>query len=452
MVPWAWSPSGCPLSWTLVRNAGPWHGTLLGTLPEVTYRPAPGYCGSDSFQFRVSDGGQESEPATVRLHVGDPNPAAHCQDVMTGVNTPVAFTLSGADACSDELTFRVKNPPAHGQITAFDPESGQVTYVPDNGYEGPDEFWFSAANCGFESAWQWVRIRVVPPPIVTAACGPDGILLRWVVPPWVGNLITDIQIKRKVAGVSYGVIATLPADARSYVDTAVSPGVTYCYVVVIRRQDSCTDAYYGVESSEVCASPCSLPPCDQPLISGWVFTDQGFVAGNQEGAFRTYTDPASVPASPWSLPASLTCTTSAPNALRLRMDFENDNNCPAQHGPPNNPYRQIATAEAVIALSCPTRLRINWCGLGERHQSLSYELMTMQVGEDLLADAHSPGDLGTQCEAGMGPTVPRSESPVPPQERVLPAGLHLLSIRTDTGDWQYHFGAYYEFELRLQPE
>jgi hypothetical protein len=134
------------------------------------------------------------------------------------------------------------------------------------------------------------------------------------------------------------------------------------------------------------------------------------------------------------------------------MDFENDDNCRDKHGPPNNPNQQIATAEAVIALGCPTRLRINWCGVGERHQPLNFELMTMHVGEDLLADAHSPGDLGSRCEAGMGPTVPRGGSPVPPQERGLPTGMYILRIRTDTTDQLFHFGAYYEFELRLQPE
>ena len=135
------------------------------------------------------------------------------------------------------------------------------------------------------------------------------------------------------------------------------------------------------------------------------------------------------------------------------MNFENDNNCENQgHGGPPNPHTQIATAEAVISLSCPTRLKVNWCGMGERHQP-GYELMTLHVNQALLADAESPGDLGTECLAGMGPTVPRSGSPEPPEEILLPAGLHILRIRTDTNDEQYHFGAYYEFELLfLQPE
>lgn len=134
LAPWAWSPSGCPLTWTLVPNAGPWHGTLLGTLPEVTYRPAPGYCGSDSFRFRASDGGQESEPATVNIYVGDAYPEAHCQDVMTGVNTPVAFTLSGTDACGETLDFGTPSATAQGGLlstpTREDATHVSITYTP----------------------------------------------------------------------------------------------------------------------------------------------------------------------------------------------------------------------------------------------------------------------------------------------------------------------------------
>jgi len=221
---------------------------------------------------------------------------------------------------------------------------------------------------------------------------------------------------------------------------------------VMRRQDPCAAAFSGVESQEICLSTCPLPPCGAPVISGWIFTDQGFIAGGQNGAFRAYNNPASVPASPWSFPGTAMCSTSTTGGLLLRMNFENDANCPAQHGPPFNPHTQVATAEAVIAVGCTTRLRVNWCGIGERHQPLHYELMTLHVNDELLADAHSPGDLGTECEAGMGPAVPRSGSPVPPQEKLLSPGLHLVRIRTDTGDPLFHFGAFYEFEFTLREQ
>lgn len=63
-------PEGDPLGYTVV--SGPRHGRLEGVAPWVTYFPAVGFAGTDSFAFRVSDGQADSAPATVTLVVGPP--------------------------------------------------------------------------------------------------------------------------------------------------------------------------------------------------------------------------------------------------------------------------------------------------------------------------------------------------------------------------------------------
>ena len=60
-------PDGNPLTYSITTP--PAHGTLSGTLPDVTYIPAHNFNGTDSFQFRVSDGQLSSAPATVTLQV-----------------------------------------------------------------------------------------------------------------------------------------------------------------------------------------------------------------------------------------------------------------------------------------------------------------------------------------------------------------------------------------------
>ena len=47
----------------------PAHGALGGTAPNLTYTPAPGYTGPDSFAFEASDGAMASEPALVSITV-----------------------------------------------------------------------------------------------------------------------------------------------------------------------------------------------------------------------------------------------------------------------------------------------------------------------------------------------------------------------------------------------
>jgi hypothetical protein len=50
----------------------PAHGTLSGTLPNVTYTPDAGYFGNDAFTFKVNDGMFDSAPATVSIKVVPP--------------------------------------------------------------------------------------------------------------------------------------------------------------------------------------------------------------------------------------------------------------------------------------------------------------------------------------------------------------------------------------------
>ena len=61
---------GNPLTFSVATQ--PAHGTLSGTAPNLTYTPAAGYSGADSFTFVANDGTVNSAPATVNITV---NPA-----------------------------------------------------------------------------------------------------------------------------------------------------------------------------------------------------------------------------------------------------------------------------------------------------------------------------------------------------------------------------------------
>jgi hypothetical protein len=60
-------PDGDALTYTVV--SAPSHGVVTGTAPNVTYTPAAGYSGPDSFTFKVNDGTVDSAPATVSMTV-----------------------------------------------------------------------------------------------------------------------------------------------------------------------------------------------------------------------------------------------------------------------------------------------------------------------------------------------------------------------------------------------
>jgi hypothetical protein len=67
---------GDKLTYSIV--AKPSHGTLTGTAPSLTYSPASGYTGADSFTFKVNDGKVDSAVATISITVSTstPPPAA----------------------------------------------------------------------------------------------------------------------------------------------------------------------------------------------------------------------------------------------------------------------------------------------------------------------------------------------------------------------------------------
>lgn len=130
---------GDPLSYSI--GTGPAHGSLSGTPPGVTYTPAAGYSGSDSFTFSVNDGTVTSAPAAVSITVTAVNnpPVADPQSVTTPEDTARAITLTGSDVDGDPLTFSIVTGPAHGSLSGTPPS---VTYTPASNYNGPDGFTF----------------------------------------------------------------------------------------------------------------------------------------------------------------------------------------------------------------------------------------------------------------------------------------------------------------------
>lgn len=66
-------PDNDALTYAIV--AGPQHGSITGSAPQLTYTPQAGFLGVDGFSYTVSDGQAVSDPAEVTITVtSDPNP------------------------------------------------------------------------------------------------------------------------------------------------------------------------------------------------------------------------------------------------------------------------------------------------------------------------------------------------------------------------------------------
>lgn len=154
----------------LYRNvaivAQPTHGSVALAGLTVTYTPAAGYYGPDSFTYEATGFGGSSGPATVDITVARP-----------GAAVAVAKTLTLGHGASGEVTleatgiftgFRIVASPANGTVSL----AGAVAaYTPKSGFGGQDAFEYVAEGPGGDSVPAKVSITVghAPPPPPPAA-------------------------------------------------------------------------------------------------------------------------------------------------------------------------------------------------------------------------------------------------------------------------------------------
>jgi Tfp pilus tip-associated adhesin PilY1 len=152
-------PDGDSLTFQI--DGDPAKGTLTGTLPEVTYTPAAGYEGSDSFTFTVSDGAFTSAPATVSIDVTPVNdaPVADPMTVTTPEDQATSLTLSGSDPEGDALSYDVVDTPNKGTLSGTAPN---LTYTPSANATGADTFTYRVSDGSATSATAMVSITITP--------------------------------------------------------------------------------------------------------------------------------------------------------------------------------------------------------------------------------------------------------------------------------------------------
>ena len=133
---------------------GPAHGTLIGSAPNLTYRPAANYNGDDSFTFKANDGSLDSNVATVSVTVTPVNdpPAASAGAVTTNEDTAASATLAATDIDGNALTYSIVANGGKGSAAITNAATGAFTYTPNLNANGPDTFTLSANDGTLNSA------------------------------------------------------------------------------------------------------------------------------------------------------------------------------------------------------------------------------------------------------------------------------------------------------------
>lgn len=120
---------GAATSLTLVT--APTHGNVVITGTAMTYQPAAGYAGADSFVYTASNASGTSSPATVSVTVSDPVITIAASGALTGaVGSPYSNTFTWTGGAQPFSGYQVTNLPAGVTITGTSANSVTVSGTP----------------------------------------------------------------------------------------------------------------------------------------------------------------------------------------------------------------------------------------------------------------------------------------------------------------------------------
>lgn len=191
----------------------PANGSLSGNAPNLVYTPNADFNGNDAFTFRVNDGEDDSNSASVSIVVAPVNDAPVAEDAAfaTEENIALQLELLAGDVDGDTLSYGVTSGPANGSLSGTAPS---LTYTPEVGFNGTDAFTFSA-NDGNSEAAATVTITVTPPA--------TGLVGYWPMNESAGTTTADASgngfVGTLVGGTTWATDAGLQFDgADDYVD------------------------------------------------------------------------------------------------------------------------------------------------------------------------------------------------------------------------------------------
>ncbi|MFD2165052.1 Ig-like domain-containing protein [Thalassotalea euphylliae] len=130
---------------TIVSVTAPSNGQVSLSGNVATYVPNNGFVGQDSFGYVVRDTLGDESTATVTVSVDNQLPVGEADSVATEQNVAVVITPldNDLDAVGDTLSVAGTTLASHGQIEL---SGNEITYTPDDGYVGVDEFSYTLVD------------------------------------------------------------------------------------------------------------------------------------------------------------------------------------------------------------------------------------------------------------------------------------------------------------------
>ena len=136
--------------------------TINNSTGIVNFSPKPGFSGTDSFFYTVTDAdGLVSDKARIDVQV---KPSGLPDNATTILNTPVTINVLNNDPSKTGISVAVKSNPLKGSVIVN--SDNTIRYTPSSGSIGSDTFtYFIKSTDGLESSAITVTIAINTPPI-----------------------------------------------------------------------------------------------------------------------------------------------------------------------------------------------------------------------------------------------------------------------------------------------
>ncbi|WP_433792420.1 Ig-like domain-containing protein [Actinoplanes sp. CA-252034] len=155
---------------TVAISTPPAHGSVVVNDDQtITYTPDPGWRGTDTFVYQVSDGNGAFDTATVDVGTANADPVAVTDDSSTGPGDPVTIDVlaNDADVNGDTRTLDAVTQPRAGTGSARISD-GKIVYTPAPTFKGTVSFTYTISDGYGGTTTGTVTVTVANGPPVAA--------------------------------------------------------------------------------------------------------------------------------------------------------------------------------------------------------------------------------------------------------------------------------------------
>jgi len=209
----------------------PANGTATANLDgTVTYTPAVGFAGTNTFTYTVKDTfGTVSNAATVTVTVASSAPPIANNDTAvtpSGVVATINVAANDVASAGNTLTLNsiTLSTPSSGSVTTVGAPAGSVIFTPTAGFTGVSTFTYTITDSrGAISNAATVSVTVTTAP----TAGPDSATTPSGVPVVINVLANDSAAIGSSLSLGSVVIGTAPAAGNTAVVNPVTGEITY---------------------------------------------------------------------------------------------------------------------------------------------------------------------------------------------------------------------------------